>query len=679
MAKVTIDGKVITVDDNASLIQACELASIEIPHFCYHDRLKIAGNCRMCLVEVEGSPKPVASCAMPVRDGMVVHTTTPMVKQAREDVMSMLLANHPLDCPICDQGGECDLQDQAMHYGDAQGHYNEDKRAVTDKNMGPLIKTVMTRCIHCTRCVRFATEIAGVEEIGTFGRGENMEIITYLDKAISSELSGNLVDICPVGALTSKPYKFKARSWELSHTDSIDVSDAVGSNIRVDSRGAEVMRILPRLNEDINEEWISDKTRHLCDGLKNQRIDQPYIRKDGKLKPASWSEAITCVAKKMSELKGSEIGAVVGGLIEAESMMVLYDLIKHFKSPNLDCMQENIAFDLSNRGNYLFNTTISGIEDSDLCLMIGCNPRHEATMINARIRKRWCQGSYPIYLLGDKGLDLTYPYQWLGDDAHVLADIASGKHEVCKVLSKAKKPMIIIGYGMLMRYDNQKLLALCSKISEKYHFVSKDWNGFNVLHLDASRVAALDLGFVPGARGLGAKSLFDHQHNKDIKFIYLLGADEVNIEAVQGEKFIVYQGHHGDKAANAADVVLPGLAYTEKRGTYVNLEGRVQQTIPSVQGPGEAKEDSLILLMLAKKLKVELSYSTPDQVRETLFKRNKYVLNQLKHCEWHSCGDNKGKINDQPLDTYKQSYYLSNVICRASRTMLSCAQEFEAV
>lgn len=676
MVKVVIDNKIIEVQEGIPVIKACEEAGVEIPRFCYHDRLKIAGNCRMCLVQINKRPKLSASCALPVEEGMVIDTKTDVVKKAREDVMEFLLINHPLDCPVCDQGGECDLQDQAMHYGKGSGRFNDTKRAVEEKNFGPLIKTYMNRCIHCTRCVRFTSDVIGTEELGTFGRGEDMEISTYLNRAIKSELSGNIIDLCPVGALTSKPYSFKARSWELRSIESIDVMDAIGSNIRIDVARGEVMRILPRLNEDINEEWISDKTRFAYDGLKNQRLDTPYIRKAGKLTPVSWEEALKFLSKAMLKLEGHQIGAVVGGMADAESILVLQDIMKNYGSPNTDCMQESMDFDLSHRSNYLFNTSIAGIEESDLCLLVGVNPRIEASMINARIRKRWTQGNYKVFSIGNLQDDLTYPYVNLGHDSKTLEDIISGKSQIVSDLKNAKKPMIIVGYGALDNADGKAILDLCSKIITKYGFSKEDWNGFNILHTDASMVAALDLGFVPGKGGLGYKTLFNDSHNHDIKLIYLLDADDdIDISKIKGDKLIVYQGHHGDNAANFADVILPGAAYTEKEATYINLEGRVQQTKKAVFPPGLAEEDSKILLSLANKLSIKLPYKDIKGIRKELENRSaSYKAKTLTQEQWFYCGKS-GKLSNTVIQPRSQKYYLSNSICRASNTMLVCQRE----
>ena len=675
MVNVTINNKKITVQEGSSIIQACEHADVEIPRFCYHDKLKVAGNCRMCLVEVKD--KLVASCAMSVAEGMVVNTDTLKVKKAREGVMEFLLINHPLDCPVCDQGGECDLQDQAMKYGKAGSRFEEKKRAVQDKYRGPLIKTNMTRCIHCTRCVRFATEIAGVEEMGSFGRGEDMEVSTYVEKTVTSELSGNMIDICPVGALTSKPYAFKARSWELTGSETIDVSDAVGSNIRVDSRGTEVHRILPSLHEDINEEWISDKTRFFCDGLKNQRIDRPYIRIGKYLKQATWEEAINLIVQKTFKLKGNQMAAIVGDMVDAESIMVLKDIMTHFASPHLDSIPEDVHIDTKNRSSYLFNTTIAGIEKSDLCLLIGTDPRHEATMVNARLRKRVTMGGYKVVSIG-KVKELTYPVEHLGSDPNILEQIAQGEHVISSALKAAKNPMMILGYGALARKDAPHILSLCSEIVKKYGFVKSGWNGFNILHTSASSVAALDLKFIPQHGGMYTRDILKSVVSNDIKFLYLLGADDIDTRDLKHKSFIVYQGHHGDKSANIADVVLPGAAFTEKDATYINLEGRVQRTKMCVAPLGAAKEDWLILKDLADKLGIVLKYNTKDELRKMLCEVASGFLNDdsTPEEEWHECGT-KGKLLEDRISDIGLNYYMSNVICRASKTMASCVEKIQ--
>ncbi|MBT4741420.1 MAG: NADH-quinone oxidoreductase subunit G, partial [Rhodospirillaceae bacterium] len=618
MPKLTIDGVEIEVDPGVTILQAAEKAGSEIPRFCYHDRLSIAGNCRMCLVEVEKSPKPVASCAMPVGEGMVVHTKSEKAVKARNGVMEFLLINHPLDCPICDQGGECDLQDQALAFGHDRGRYVEQKRAVKDKYMGPIVSTIMTRCIHCTRCVRFVDEIGGVAEIGATGRGEDMEITTYLEEALTSELSGNVVDLCPVGALTNKPYAFTARSWELRKTESVDVMDAVGTNIRVDSRGREVMRVLPRLNEWINEEWLADKSRNACDGLKYQRLDQPYVRRDGKLQPAEWSEAFDAIAAKLDGVDGQKIGALVGDTVDCESTLALKDLMAGLGSPNTDCRQDGAAVDPKVRASYLFNTTIAGIEEADAILLIGTNPRKEAPILNARIRKRFVAGGVKIGVIGD-GADLTYDYDHISDTADAVAKIADGSHPFAQVLKDAERPMLVLGMGALTRADSDAILGAGYAIAESTGMVSGDWNGFNVLHTAAARVGALDVGFVPGEGGKDTQGILDGAASGDIQAVYLLGADEIDTAKLT-DAFVIYQGHHGDAGAHVADVILPGAAYTEKNATYVNTEGRAQLGQRAIFPPGDAREDWSIIRALSERLGKTLPYDSLEQVREKLRK-----------------------------------------------------------
>jgi NADH-quinone oxidoreductase subunit G len=667
MPKLTIDGKEVIVEEGATVIQACEQLGIEIPRFCYHSRLAIAGNCRMCLVEVEKSPKPVASCAQPAMENMVVHTNTPMVKKAREGVMEFLLINHPLDCPICDQAGECDLQDQAMAYGKGESRYKEEKRAVLDKDFGHLVKTQMTRCIHCTRCVRFITDVAGVPDIGAAYRGEDMEIVTYVEKAVSSELSGNIIDLCPVGALTSKPYAFKARSWELEKTESIDVLDAVGSNIRIDSRGLEVMRVLPRLNEDINEEWISDKTRFACDGLTKQRLDSPYIKKDGKLVKATWDEAYKVIAEKINELDAKEIAAIAGDLIDVEAMMALRDLWQNIGAKNLDCRQYGEKLDVKNRSDYLFNTSIAGIEQADFCLIIGANPRKEAAILNARIRKSYLKG-LKVALIGSE-VDLTYKYDYLGDELKVLEEILSGKHKISKALKEAKHPMLILGSQVISLEDGAEIITLVKLIAEKYGFVSEGWDGFNILNIAAARVGGLDIGFVPGKSGMDVKQILDNAEKGKIKLVYLLGADEINFDKLK-DSFVIYQGHHGDKGAHAADVILPGCAYTEKDATYVNLEGRVQRTYRAVYPPKEAKLDFKIIVELAYKLGKPLEYKDLNGVRAKMVKVAPHFakINSLKN-EPLVIDKREFNCKTKVIAYNDSNYYLTDPIARASLTM----------
>ena len=673
MPKLTIDGREIEVEAGLTILQACELAGIEIPRFCYHERLSIAGNCRMCLVKMERAPKPIASCAMPVADGMVVHTDTPEVRKMRRSVMEFLLINHPLDCPICDQGGECDLQDQAMGYGFDRSRYHENKRAVKDKYMGPLIKTIMTRCIHCTRCIRFATEVAGVPELGATGRGENMEVGTYVEKALTSELSGNMIDLCPVGALTSKPYAFMARSWELKKTESIDVLDAIGSNIRVDPRGAEVMRILPRLNEDVNEEWISDKARFACDGLRRQRLDQPYVCRDGKLQPASWTEAFDVIAARLKSVAGGRIAAIAGDLADCESMMALKDLMTALGSPHTDGRQDGAKLGSAGRAGYLFNTTIAGIDNADACLLIGTNPRREAPVLNARLRKRFLAGGFAVGVIGPKD-DLTYPYQHIGDDGIALRQVASGRHPFAKALKEAKKPMLILGQGAVARPDGASVLALAREIAESSVMIDEKagWNGFNVLHTAAARVGGLDLGFVPGRGGRDVAGILTGVKERQIEVVYLLGADEIDMAGLEGA-FMIYQGHNGDAGAHRADVILPGAAYTEKNGTYVSTEGRTQRTRLAVYPPGDAREDWTIIRALSAMLNKTLPYDNVDALRARLLKASDAFLkvDEVTAAKWGAFGK-AGEIDTALFRSPIDNFYMTDPISRASKTMAEC-------
>ena len=677
MPKLTIDGIEVEVEHGVTVLQACEQAGAEIPRFCYHERLAIAGNCRMCLVSMERAPKPIASCAMPAADGMVIHTNTPEVQKMRRGVMEFLLINHPLDCPICDQGGECDLQDQAMAYGLDHSRYLDNKRAVEEKNMGPLIKTFMTRCIHCTRCIRFAEDIAGVPELGAVGRGEHMEITTYMERAMTSELSGNVIDLCPVGALTSAPYAFGARSWELGKTESVDVLDAVGSNIRVDSRGPVVMRVLPRLNDDVNEEWISDKTRFAYDGLKRQRLDQPYVRRDGRLTPATWAEALAAVADRMKGLDGSKVAALAGDLADCESMMVLKDLIAALGSSNLDCRQDGAKLDTACRAAYLFNTTIAGIEEADACLIIGANPRWEAPLINLRLRKRSVAGGFDVAVLGPK-VDLTFDHRALGNEPGELAAMVSGDHPFAKVLTRAKHPMLILGMGALTRPDGAAILAAARRIAENTGMIGETdgWNGFNVLHTAAARVGGLDLGFVPGAEGRGTEAILQGATQGDIEVVYLLGADEIDMARLGGA-FVVYQGHHGDAGAARADVVLPGAAYTEKNATYVNTEGRVQLGRLAVFPPGEAREDWKILRALSAAMGATLPYDSLDEVRARLVESNPAfaAIDTVRAAPWGDFGT-AGEIGADPFVPPIDNFYMTDPISRVSETMAECTEMF---
>lgn len=675
MPKLTVNGQEVEFEQGMTVLQACELAGEEIPRFCYHERLEIAGNCRMCLVQIEGGPpKPAASCAMPAGDGMKVHTNTPMVKKAREGVMEFLLANHPLDCPICDQAGECDLQDQSMAYGRGKNRFEENKRAVKDKYMGPLVKTQMTRCIHCTRCVRFITDIAGVEELGAVHRGEHTEISTYVEKSLTSELSGNIIDLCPVGALTSKPYAFKARPWELRKTESIDVQDAVGSAIRIDARGKEVMRIMPRLNEAVNEEWLDDRARFACDGLKLQRLDQPYIRKNGKLKPASWDEAYEAIIQKLEKTKSEKVAAIAGDMTDVETMVVVKDLFAQFGITNIDCRQDGAITGAEARVSYLFNTTIEGIEEADAILLVGTNPRREAPILNARIRKNFHKKKTPIALIGEEA-DLTYKVDYLGNDASLLEQIAKGKHAFSKLLEKAKRPMIVIGSGVLTRSDAESILDVAKTISEKYGLYSPEWNGFNVLHRAASRVGGLDVGFLPGEKGKATNEILAAAAKGDMDVVFLLGADELDTKALE-KSFVVYQGHHGDAGAHAADVILPSAAYTEKSATYVNTEGRVQRTQLAVYPVGEAREDWTIFYELAKKLGKPLPYLNLAEVRKRMVQIAPHFaeLDEAAPAKWDVFGE-VGKLEKKPFENPVKNYYLTNPIARASRTMAKCVAD----
>ncbi len=675
MPKVTIDGEIIEVPAGITVLQACELAGKEVPRFCYHERLSVAGNCRMCLVEMEKSPKPVASCAMPVGEGQVIKTNTPMVKKARNGVMEFLLINHPLDCPICDQGGECDLQDQSMAYGIGQSRFKENKRAVPDKDIGPLVKTTMTRCIHCTRCVRFSTEVAGAEELGAVFRGEHMEIDTYIEKALTSELSGNIVDLCPVGALTSKPYAFSARPWELRKTESIDVFDALGASIRVDARGGEVLRVLPRLNEETNEEWIADKSRHAVDGLKRQRLDRPYVRKDGKLQPASWGEAFAAVAAKLKATNPARMAAIAGDMADAEAMTALKDLMTAFGSTNLDCRQDGAKLDTSARVGWLFNSTVAGIDEADAILLVGTNPRWESPVLNARVRRRYRAGGVKIASIGPQ-LDLTYKYEYLGAGPTALADLAAGKIGFAETLKGAKKPMVIVGQGALARADGAAVLALARELADKFGLVKDGWNGFNVLHTAAARVGGLELGFVPGVQGRDTMGIVEGASKGEIDFVYLLGADEIDTNRL-GKAFVVYQGHHGDRGAHRADVVLPGAAYTEKSATYVNTEGRVQQTRLAVFPPGEAKEDWKILRALSEAAGRKLPYDTIGQVRARMAAISPTFakLDAAQPGTWAAFGK-AGAVDGAPFATPISNFYMTDPISRASATMAACTETY---
>jgi len=668
MAKVIVDGVEVEIANGSSVLQACEAAGKEIPRFCYHERLSVAGNCRMCLVEVEKMPKPVASCGQPVGEGMVIHTDTEMVRKARRGVMEFLLINHPLDCPICDQGGECDLQDEAVSYGRDSSRYDGDKRAVTQPDWGPLVKTTMTRCIHCTRCIRFTTEIAGVAELGATARGESMQVGTYVQKALSSELSGNIIDLCPVGALTSKPYAFTARSWELRKTDSVDVLDAVGSNIRVDARGAEVMRILPRINDEVNEEWLGDKSRFAVDGLKRRRLDRPWLREGGKLRAASWEEAFAAIAAKLKATPPARIGAIAGDLVDAESMLALKEMFAGLGSANIDCRQDGALFDASARPFYLFNTTIAGIEEADALLIIGANPRHEAPVLNARIRKRYLEGKFPVGVIGPAH-DLTYKFDHIGTGPEALAALAAGTHKFAEALKAASKPMIILGAGALARPDGAAIHAAAWALAAQYGGLTEDWHGFNLLHHAAARVGGLDLGFLPAPGGLATAAMLAG----GVDVLWLLGADE--IAAPAAGTFVIYQGHHGDAGAALADVILPGAAYTEKDGTYVNTEGRVQQGFIAVKPPGDAREDWRIIRAISAYLGHALPYDTLPELRAHMAACHPVFAGAFRRLSGANAAAPAGDaaaVSAAPFTPLFANYYQTDPVSRASPTMAAC-------
>ena len=665
MPKLKVNNIEVVVEDGLTVLQACEKAGVEIPRFCYHEKLSIAGNCRMCLVEIEKSPKPVASCAMPAAEGMNIKTNTEFVEKARKGVMEFLLANHPLDCPVCDQGGECDLQDQSMFYGVDKSRFKENKRQVPEKNMGPLIKTQMTRCIHCTRCVRFATEIAGVEELGAIGRGEDMQITTYLEQSMQSELSANVVDLCPVGALTSKPYVFEARPWELKKTESIDVMDAIGSNIRVDTYGWEVKRILPRINEDINEEWISDKTRHACDGLSNQRLDTPYIKYNGKFEKASWSEVFNIIKSKFKNTDKEKICGLTGDLVNMETLYIFKEFFnKTLGSQNLESRDNHTYLNPEKRENYLFNSSINGIEEADFIFLLGTNPRFEATILNARIRKSYLQNKTKIISLNEMG-DLTFPYQSLDGNTETVKKIIEGKHEVSNLIKQAKKPMVIMGQSALKSKSSKFMFESIKQFLEENNKLSIDWNALNVISENASTVGAFDLGIYKTTNG-------DNEVLKDLEahkfeIVYFLGLDSINFE--KKNEFIIYQGSHGDKGAEMADIILPGATYTEQNGYFTNLEGKLQKAYKASYPPELAKEDWVIINELAESMnhrklfndKDELDSSLINQINLHIEKNNSLTSSKVKEL-----------IFENELIKIDNDYYYSNVIARASKTMSEC-------
>lgn len=674
MTKILVDGVEVDVPGEFTLLQACEQAGAEIPRFCYHERLSIAGNCRMCLVEVKGGPpKPQASCAMSVKDlrpgpngaPPEVLTKSPMVKKAREGVMEFLLINHPLDCPICDQGGECDLQDQALVFGVDSSRFHENKRAVEDKYIGVLVKTEMNRCIHCTRCVRFTAEVAGTGDMGAIGRGEDMEITTYLESAMTSELQGNVADLCPVGALLPKPQSFRGRPWEYQKTETIDVMDALGSAIRVDSRGREVMRILPRINDLVNEEWISDKARQIVDGLKTQRLDRPYIRENGRLRPASWQEALAAVAAKTKATSASRIGALVGDLAAVEETFALKLLVEQLGTPNLDCRQDGAKLDPKfGRASYLFNATVAGIEQAGAALIIGANPRKEAPVLNARLRKRWLRGDFKISLVGERA-DLTYDYDYLGAGPESLLQfIRSAK--------PAEKLLVIVGQGALSRDDGEAALTLAAQAAQKLGGLGDGWNGFSVLHTAAARVGALDLGFAPGAGGLDARAM---AKAGALDLIFNLGADEI---AIEPGAFVVYIGTHGDRGAHRADVILPGAAYTEKSGLYVNTEGRVQRAFRVVFPPGEAREDWAVLRALSGAIGNPLPFDSLAALRRLLIESHPHFaeLDEIapgESAQVVALANHPAVAMKDSFAPAIQNFYFTNPIARASAIMAECS------
>ena len=665
MLKLKVNDIDIEVEEGLTVLQACEKAGVEIPRFCYHEKLSIAGNCRMCLVEMEKSPKPIASCAMPAAEGMNIKTNTSKVEKARKGVMEFLLANHPLDCPVCDQGGECDLQDQSMFYGVDKSRYKENKRSVPDKNMGPLIKTQMTRCIHCTRCIRFATEIAGVPEIGAIGRGEDMQITTYLEQSMQSELSANVIDLCPVGALTSKPYVFEARPWELKKTESIDVMDAVGSNIRIDTYGWEVKRVLPLINEDINEEWISDKTRYACDGLLNQRLDTPYIKYNGKFEKASWPEVFKIIKSRIENTPKNKIGGFVGDLTNMETSFIFKEFFdRTIESDYYDFRTSNRFIDDEQRENYIFNSSINGIEQSDLIFLIGTNPRYEATILNARIRKSFVNNNTKVISLNDIG-NLTYPYESLDGQTKTLKDILENKHKLSNILKSSKKPMIIIGESFLNLKSSKNIFYLIKDYLKSNFKFDNEWNPLNILSTDASTVGNIDLGVFNNK--LGNNITLEKLQNNELELLFLIGQDNLDIN--KKNEFIIYIGSHGDRGAEVADIILPGAAYTEQTAHYTNLEGKIQKAYKASYPPGEAKEDWQIINELAESMNNRKLFNDKDELISSMINfvnlKNKNSVSETKNLD-------KDNFEDEILKIEIKDYYFSNVVARASKTMIDC-------
>jgi len=670
MLKLKVNDTEVEVEEGLTVLQACEKAGVEIPRFCYHEKLSIAGNCRMCLVEMEKSPKPIASCAMPAADGMIIKTNTPNIEKSRKGVMEFLLANHPLDCPVCDQGGECDLQDQSMFYGIDKSRFKENKRTVPDKNMGPLIKTQMTRCIHCTRCIRFATEIAGVPELGAIGRGEDMQITTYLEQSVQSELSGNVIDLCPVGALTSKPYVFEARPWELKKTETIDVMDAVGSNIRVDTYDWEVKRVLPIINEDINEEWISDKTRYACDGLLNQRLDLPYIKYNNKFEKATWDEVYKIIKSKIVNTNKEKICGFVGDLTNMEASFIFKEFFDRTIDTNKYESRSSESYtDISVRENYLFNSKINGIEEADLILLIGTNPRFEATILNARIRKAYLNNNTKIISLNDVG-DLTYPYKSLDGKTQTIKNIAENKNETSKEILQSKKPMIILGESFLNSKSANYLFHYLKDFLFKNNKFTDDWHPFNILSTDAATVGNFDLDII-NENGKLIKDL----HENKFEIVFLLGQDNLNFN--KKNEFVIYQGSHGDKGAEIADIILPGAAYTEQSGHYTNLEGKIQKAYKASYPPGEAKEDWQIINELAELMNNRKLFNDKEELESSMF--NYLNLKKEKQRTGFIKENYQNDFENEDLKVNYKDYYFSNVIARSSKTMLDCNNSKENV
>ena len=663
MLKLKVNDIEVEVEEGLTVLQACEKAGAEIPRFCYHEKLSIAGNCRMCLVEMEKSPKPIASCAMPAADGMVIKTNTPKIEKSRKGVMEFLLANHPLDCPVCDQGGECDLQDQSMFYGIDKSRFKENKRAVPDKNMGPLIKTQMTRCIHCTRCVRFATEIAGVPELGAIGRGEDMQITTYLEQSVQSELSGNVIDLCPVGALTSKPYVFEARPWELKKTETIDVMDAIGSNIRVDTYDWEVKRILPVINEDINEEWISDKTRYACDGLLNQRLDTPYIKYNNKFEKASWNEVYKIIKSKIENTDKEKICGFVGDLTNMETSFIFKEFLERtINNKKYDFRPSKRFIDNSKRENYLFNSQINGIEKADLIFLIGTNPRYEATMLNARIRKAYISNNVKIISLNDVG-ELTYDYHSLDGKTQTIKDIIDNKHKISTEIINSKNPMIILGESFLKLNSANYLFNSFKEFLVNNKKFTEDWKPLNVLSVDASTVGNIDLDVIDQSN-----TILDDLSKNKFEIIFLLGQDNLNFN--KKDEFIIYLGSHGDKGAEIADLILPGAAFTEQSGHYTNLEGKIQKSYKASYPPGDAKEDWQIINDLAEILNNRKLFNDKEELQSSMFNYLKIKLDQKNLNTIYK--KNNDNFTNENLKVDFKDYYFSNVIARSSKTMFEC-------